>query len=83
MRTRFLADGEHRRSVCIDKGVDQADRVVLIGFQAHGADSVGSVVFRKRFTQARLLEFFAASHNVWLPWKRVPGLTTERGSSAS
>jgi transposase len=37
-------------------GLDIAKRV----FQAHGADAAGRVVFRKRLTRAKLLEFFAA-----------------------
>ena len=37
-------------------GLDIAKRV----FQAHGADAAGQVVFRKRLTRAKLLEFFAA-----------------------
>ncbi len=37
-------------------GLDIAKRV----FQAHGADEAGRVVFRKRLTRAKLLEFFAA-----------------------
>jgi transposase len=37
-------------------GLDIAKRV----FQAHGADASGRVVFRKRLTRGRLLEFFAA-----------------------
>ena len=37
-------------------GLDIAKRV----FQAHGADAAGHVVFRKRLTRAKLLEFFAA-----------------------
>jgi transposase len=37
-------------------GLDIAKRV----FQAHGADASGRVVFRKRLTRAKLLEFFAA-----------------------
>jgi len=37
-------------------GLDIAKRV----FQAHGADATGRVVFRKRLTRAKLLEFFAA-----------------------
>ena len=37
-------------------GLDIAKHV----FQAHGADAAGHVLFRKRLTRARLLEFFAA-----------------------
>lgn len=37
-------------------GLDLAKRV----FQAHGADATGHVVFRKRLTRGKLLEFFAA-----------------------
>ena len=37
-------------------GLDIAKRV----FQAHGADACGGVVFRKRLTRAKLLDFFAA-----------------------
>ena len=37
-------------------GLDIAKRV----FQVHGADAAGHVVFRKRLTRAKLLEFFAA-----------------------
>ena len=37
-------------------GLDIAKR----GFQAHGADAAGHVVFRKRLTRGKLLEFFAA-----------------------
>jgi transposase len=37
-------------------GLDIAKRV----FQAHGADAAGHVVFRKRLTRAKLLEFFVA-----------------------
>jgi hypothetical protein len=37
-------------------GLDIAKRV----FQAHGADAAGRVVFRKRLTRAKVLEFFAA-----------------------
>jgi len=37
-------------------GLDIAKHV----FQAHGADAAGHVLFRKRLTSARLLEFFAA-----------------------
>ena len=37
-------------------GLDIAKRV----FQAHGADASGRVVFRKRLSRAKLLEFFAA-----------------------
>jgi transposase len=37
-------------------GLDIAKRV----FQAHGADASGRVVFRKRLTRTKLLEFFAA-----------------------
>jgi len=37
-------------------GLDLAERV----FQAHGADATGHVVFRKRLTRGKLLEFFAA-----------------------
>ncbi len=37
-------------------GLDIAKRV----FQAHGADASGRVVFRKRLTRAKLLEFFAS-----------------------
>jgi transposase len=37
-------------------GLDIAKRI----FQAHGADAAGQVVFRKRLTRAKLLEFFAA-----------------------
>ena len=37
-------------------GLDIAKRV----FQVHGADASGRVVFRKRLTRAKLLEFFAA-----------------------
>ena len=37
-------------------GLDIAKHV----FQAHGADAAGNVVFRKRLTRARLLDFFAA-----------------------
>ncbi len=37
-------------------GLDVAKRV----FQAHGADAAGRVVFRKRLTRSKLLEFFAA-----------------------
>jgi transposase len=36
-------------------GLDIAKRV----FQAHGADAAGHVVFRKRLTRAKVLEFFA------------------------
>ncbi len=36
-------------------GLDIAKRV----FQAHGADAAGQVVFRKRLTRAKLLDFFA------------------------
>jgi transposase len=37
-------------------GLDIAKHV----FQAHGADAIGRVMFRKRLTRARLLAFFAA-----------------------
>ena len=44
-----------------------AEKVSIIGldiaksvFQAHGADASGGVVFRKKITRARLLEFFAS-----------------------
>ncbi len=37
-------------------GLDIAKHV----FQAHGADAAGHVLFRKRLTRARLIEFFAA-----------------------
>ena len=37
-------------------GLDIAKRV----FQAHGADASGRVVFRKRLSRVKLLEFFAA-----------------------
>ncbi len=37
-------------------GLDIAKHV----FQAHGADAAGAVMFRKRLSRAKLLEFFAA-----------------------
>ena len=37
-------------------GLDIAKSV----FQAHGADASGGVVFRKKISRARLLEFFAS-----------------------
>ena len=48
-------------------GLDIAKHV----FQAHGADEAGHVVFRKRLTRAKLLEFFgiatAAASWRWKP----------------
>jgi len=37
-------------------GLDIAKHV----FQAHGADAAGRVVFRKRITRGKLIEFFVA-----------------------
>ena len=37
-------------------GLDIAKSV----FQAHGADATGAVVFRKKISRAKLLEFFAS-----------------------
>ncbi|KKN70005.1 hypothetical protein LCGC14_0435500 [marine sediment metagenome] len=37
-------------------GLDIAKRV----FQAHGADTAGNVVFRKKIARAKLIRFFAA-----------------------
>jgi transposase len=43
-------------------GLDIAKHV----FQAHGADAVGRVLFRKRLTRAKLLGFFAGD-DLWTP----------------
>src|SRR5215831_3006602 len=50
----------HLREASVEKvsiiGLDIAKSV----FQAHGADASGAVVFRKKISRAKLLEFFAS-----------------------
>src|SRR6185437_5616997 len=48
-------------------GLDLAKNV----FQAHGARSDGTVVFREKISRAKLITFFASIPNAWLPWKPV------------
>src|ERR1700741_3792764 len=49
-------------------GLDIAKHV----FQVHGADGAGHVLFRKRITRVKLLNFLAAQTRVSWRWKRVP-----------
>ena len=55
-------------------GLDIAKRV----FQAHGADAIGRVVFRKRLVRAKVLEFFAGQPPCLWRWRLVAGRTTGR-----
>jgi transposase len=53
-------------------GLDIAKHV----FQAHGADASGHVVFRKKITRAKLIEFMASQPRAWWPWRRAAGPIT-------
>jgi len=57
-------------------GLDIAKNV----FQAHGVDRNGKVVVRKRFSRAKVLEFFANFRRASSAWRLAPGPTTGRGS---
>ena len=57
-------------------GLDIAKNV----FQAHGVDQNGKVVVRKRFSRAKVLEFFANLPPCLSAWRLAPGPTTGRGS---
>ena len=46
-------------------GLDIAKRV----FQAHGADSAGNEVFRKKLARGKVLDVLAFSRVVWWLWK--------------
>jgi hypothetical protein len=48
-------------------GLDLAKNV----FQAHGARSDGTVVFREKISRAKLLRSSPPFRNAWLPWKPV------------
>jgi transposase len=60
-------------------GLDLAKNV----FQAHGADLLGAVVFRKRLRRAQLLGFSRVSRPVRSPWRRAQALTIGGARSAS
>ena len=57
-------------------GLDIAKNV----FQVHGVDENGKVVVRKRFSRAKVLEFFANLPPCLIGMEACPGPTTGRGS---
>lgn len=57
-------------------GLDIAKSV----FHAHGADASGRMVFSRRLTRAKLLDFFESNQPARLLWKRAAVRITGHGN---
>ena len=63
-------------SQVITIGLDIAKNV----FHAHGADERGAMVFSRKLTRGKLLDFFAGQPAAWLRSKRAAARITGRAS---